>query len=78
MDYESYLGQGIKGSRGCLSVNTSADGPPKQKEVRNGVEAFNRKLEELLRNRLGADRANSPRVLIPTPPRIRSWRSTWD
>ena len=47
---------GVKGSRGCLSVNTSVDGAAEQKEVRNRVEAFNRKLEELLRNRLRADR----------------------
>ena len=48
---------GIKGSRGCLSVNTAADGASDQKEVRNSIARFNRKLEELLRNRLRADRA---------------------
>jgi AcrR family transcriptional regulator len=48
---------GIKGSRGCLSINTAADGASEQKEVRKRVERFNRKLEELLRNRLRADRA---------------------
>ncbi len=48
---------GIRGSRGCLSINTAADGASEQKEVRKGVERFNRKLEELLRNRLRADRA---------------------
>jgi len=47
---------GVKGSRGCLSVNTSADGAAGQKEVRKRIDAFNRKLEELLRNRLRADR----------------------
>ena len=56
---------GIKGSRGCLSVNTSADGAAEQKEVRNGVEAFNRKLEELLRNRLRADRAQFAKGFDP-------------
>jgi TetR/AcrR family transcriptional repressor of nem operon len=48
---------GIKGSRGCLSVNTGADGVSDQKEVRKRIERFNRKLEQLLRNRLHADRA---------------------
>jgi len=47
---------GIRGSRGCLSINTTADGASDQKEVRKKVERFNRKLEELLRNRLRADR----------------------
>jgi TetR/AcrR family transcriptional repressor of nem operon len=47
---------GVKGSRGCLSVNTSTDGSLEQKEVRKRVEGFNRRLEELLRNRLRADR----------------------
>jgi TetR/AcrR family transcriptional regulator, transcriptional repressor for nem operon len=56
---------GIKGSRGCLSVNTSADGAAEQKEVRNSVEAFNRKLEELLRNRLRADRAQFAKGFDP-------------
>jgi len=48
---------GVRGSRGCLSINTAADGTSDQKEVRKKVERFNRKLEELLRNRLRADRA---------------------
>ena len=47
---------GPKGKRGCLSVNTAADGAAVQKEVRKRIEDFNRKLEELLRNRLRADR----------------------
>jgi len=47
---------GVKGKRGCLSINTSADGAAEQKGVRKQVEAFNRKLEELLRDRLRADR----------------------
>ena len=47
---------GVKGKRGCLSVNTSGDGASMQKEVRKQVEAFNRRLEELLRARLRADR----------------------
>jgi TetR/AcrR family transcriptional regulator, transcriptional repressor for nem operon len=48
---------GIKGSRGCLSVNTAADGGSDKKEIRKRIERFNRKLEELLRDRLHADRA---------------------
>jgi len=47
---------GVKGKRGCLSINTSADGAAEQKGVRKQVEAFNRKLEELLRDRLRTDR----------------------
>jgi AcrR family transcriptional regulator len=47
---------GVKGSRGCLSVNTSGESVFAQKEVRSRVEAFNRRLEELLRRRLRADR----------------------
>ena len=48
---------GAKGSRGCLSVNTTADGASDQKEVRKRVQRFNRKLEELLADRLRTDRA---------------------
>jgi AcrR family transcriptional regulator len=48
---------GVKGKRGCLSVNTAADGAAVQREVRKRIEDFNRKLEELLRNRLRADRS---------------------
>jgi TetR/AcrR family transcriptional regulator, transcriptional repressor for nem operon len=48
---------GVKGKRGCLSVNTAADGAALQKEVRKRIEDFNRKLEELLQNRLRADRS---------------------
>lgn len=47
---------GVKGSRGCLSVNTSVDGVA-EKEVRKRIQAFNRQLEQLLRDRLRADRA---------------------
>ena len=48
---------GVKGSRGCLSVNAAADGASGQKEVRKRIEGFNRKLEELLRKRLRTDRS---------------------
>jgi TetR/AcrR family transcriptional regulator, transcriptional repressor for nem operon len=48
---------GVRGSRGCLSVNTAADGAVNEKEVRKRIERFNRKLEHLLSKRLRADRA---------------------
>jgi TetR/AcrR family transcriptional repressor of nem operon len=48
---------GVKGSRGCLSVNTSLDGGAEHKGVRKRIQAFNHKLEQLLRDRLHADRA---------------------
>jgi len=54
------LCSGVKGSRGCLSVNTSTDGSLEHKEVRKRVEGFNRRLEELLRNRLRADHEQFP------------------
>ncbi len=47
---------GAKGSRGCLSVNTTVDSVFARKEVRTRIEAFNRRLEQLLRDRLRADR----------------------
>jgi TetR/AcrR family transcriptional repressor of nem operon len=50
------LCSGAKGSRGCLSVNTTADSVFAQKEVRASIEAFNRRVEDLLRKRLRADR----------------------
>jgi TetR/AcrR family transcriptional repressor of nem operon len=56
---------GAKGIRGCLSVNTTADGVSDQKEVRTRIEGFNRKLEQLLRNRLRADRAQFSAAFDP-------------
>jgi AcrR family transcriptional regulator len=56
---------GVRGSRGCLSINTAADGASDQKEVRKKVQRFNRKLEELLRNRLRADRAQFSETFDP-------------
>jgi AcrR family transcriptional regulator len=56
---------GIKGSRGCLSVNTAADGAADQKAVRKRIERFNRKLEQLLRDRLRADRAQFSETFDP-------------
>jgi AcrR family transcriptional regulator len=56
---------GAKGTRGCLSVNTTADGVSDQKQVRNRIERFNRTLEQLLRNRLRADRAQFSAAFDP-------------
>jgi TetR/AcrR family transcriptional repressor of nem operon len=56
---------GAKGARGCLSVNTAADGVSDQQEVGNKVERFNRKLEQLLSNRLRADRAQFSAAFDP-------------
>jgi AcrR family transcriptional regulator len=56
---------GIKGSRGCLSVNTAADGAADQKAIRKRIERFNRKLEQLLSNRLRADRAQFSEAFDP-------------
>ena len=56
---------GAKGIRGCLSVNTAADGVSDQKQVRNRIERFNRTLEQLLRNRLRADRAQFSAAFDP-------------
>jgi TetR/AcrR family transcriptional repressor of nem operon len=56
---------GVKGSRGCLSVNTASDGASDQKEVRNRITQFNRRLEQLLSNRLCADRAQFPAAFDP-------------
>src|ERR1700739_2456261 len=47
---------GEKGQRGCLSVNSATDGSLDQAEVRRSIERYNRRLEELLRTRLRADR----------------------
>jgi AcrR family transcriptional regulator len=56
---------GVRGIRGCLSVNTAADGTADQKEVRKRIEKFNRKLEQLLRDRLRADRAQFSKAFDP-------------
>jgi len=48
---------GEKGQRGCLSINSAADGSLDRAEVRKSIERYNRRLEELLRARLRADRA---------------------
>ena len=55
---------GVKGSRGCLSVNTSSAGANEQ-EIRSSIEAFNRRLEELLRDRLRRDRTQFAKGFDP-------------
>jgi TetR/AcrR family transcriptional repressor of nem operon len=56
---------GVKGSRGCLSVNTAVEGAADQKEVRRKIQRFNRKIEQLLGNRLRADRAQFAAAFDP-------------
>jgi TetR/AcrR family transcriptional repressor of nem operon len=56
---------GVKGSRGCLSVNTTVEGAADQKEVRKKIERFNREIEQLLGNRLRADRAQFSAAFDP-------------
>jgi TetR/AcrR family transcriptional repressor of nem operon len=56
---------GVKGSRGCLSVNTAVEGAADQKEVRRKIQRFNRKIEQLLRSRLRADRAQFSAAFDP-------------
>lgn len=48
---------GAKGARGCLSINAATDGSLDQAEIRKSIERYNRQLEQLLRARLHADRA---------------------
>jgi TetR/AcrR family transcriptional repressor of nem operon len=56
---------GEKGQRGCLSVNSAADGSLDQAEVRKSIERYNKRLEELLRARLRADRAKFEKGFDP-------------
>ena len=56
---------GEKGQRGCLSVNSAADGSLDQAEVRKSIERYNKRLEELLRARLRADRAKFKKGFDP-------------
>jgi len=69
---------GEKGQRGCFSIKSASDGSLHQVEVRKSIERYNRRLEELIRARLRADRANSKRDLIRISARIRSWSCTQD
>jgi AcrR family transcriptional regulator len=56
---------GAGGTRGCLSVNTAADGALDQKEIRKQIARFNARLEQLLSDRLRADRAQFPETFDP-------------
>jgi AcrR family transcriptional regulator len=56
---------GANGTRGCLSVNTATDGAVDQKEIRKRIARFNRRLEQLLSNRLRTDRAQFPETFNP-------------
>lgn len=56
---------GANGTRGCLSVNTATDGAFDQKEIRKRIARFNRRLEQLLSNRLRTDRAQFPEKFDP-------------
>jgi TetR/AcrR family transcriptional repressor of nem operon len=56
---------GERGQRGCLSVNSATDGSLDQAEVRKRIERYNKRLEELLRARLRADRAQFKKGFDP-------------
>jgi TetR/AcrR family transcriptional repressor of nem operon len=48
---------GEQGQRGCLSINSLTDGSLEQAAVRQSIDRYNKRLEELLRARLRGDRA---------------------
>ncbi|TJW92903.1 TetR/AcrR family transcriptional regulator, partial [Neisseria gonorrhoeae] len=56
---------GEKGQRGCLSINSATDGSLDQAALRKSIERYNRRLEELLRTRLRADRAQFKKGFDP-------------
>jgi TetR/AcrR family transcriptional repressor of nem operon len=56
---------GEKGQHGCLSVNSATDGSLDQAGVRKSIERYNKRLEELLRARLRADRAQFKKGFDP-------------
>jgi len=56
---------GEKGQWGCLSVNSATDGSLDQATVRKSIERYNKRLEELLRARLRADRAEFSKGFNP-------------
>ncbi|HEX7915108.1 hypothetical protein, partial [Rudaea sp.] len=49
----------------CLSINSATDGSLDQAELRRSIERYNRRLEELLRTRLRADRAQFSKGFDP-------------
>ena len=56
---------GEKGQRGCFSIKSASDGSLDQVEVRRSIERYNRRLEELIRARLRADRAQFKKGFDP-------------
>jgi TetR/AcrR family transcriptional repressor of nem operon len=56
---------GIKGRRGCLSINTATDGGLNEAGLRKSTARFNAKLEELILTRLEADRAQFSKDFDP-------------
>jgi AcrR family transcriptional regulator len=56
---------GIKGRRGCLSINTATDGGLDEAELRKSIARFNEKLEELILARLEADRSQFSKDFDP-------------
>jgi TetR/AcrR family transcriptional repressor of nem operon len=56
---------GEKGQRGCLSINSATDRSLDQAEVRKRIDRYNKRLEELLRARLLADRAQFKKDFDP-------------
>jgi TetR/AcrR family transcriptional regulator, transcriptional repressor for nem operon len=49
---------GAKGRRGCLSINTGADGGLEEAALRNSIASFNARLEGLIVARLQQDRSH--------------------
>ena len=56
---------GVKGRRGCLSINTATDGGLDEAALRKSIAGFNSHLEELIRARLERDRAQFSRDFDP-------------
>jgi TetR/AcrR family transcriptional regulator, transcriptional repressor for nem operon len=56
---------GRKGRRGCLSINTAADGGHDAPKLRNSIARFNARLEALILARLEADRAQFAKDFDP-------------
>lgn len=56
---------GSKGTRGCLSINTAAEGLADQAAVTASMARYNGRLEDLLRRRLEASRNEFPKDFNP-------------
>lgn len=57
---------GVKGRRGCLSINTGADGGLDEEALRKSIASFNTRLESLIVARLQRDRAQFAGNFDPT------------